>query len=106
MARPYMLNDFAMHAQRLSAKLPPDDWDSEAPRPLLLRQASGVFDVVWVSTLDDAENDQLTIDTLKFSKTPHEEMEVAAMSADKRPGWLKRAVRCICPCFVYGRNRR
>jgi len=106
MARPYMLNDFAMHAQRLSAKLPPDDWDSEAPRPLLLRQASGVFDVVWVSTLDDAENDQLTIDTLKFSKTPHEEMEVAAISSDKRPSYMKRALRCIRRCFVCGQNGR
>jgi hypothetical protein len=60
--RPLMLNDIAANAQRLSVSLPPDNWDVEVPRRLLVRQASGVFDLVSYSLVDDEQDDGLTVD--------------------------------------------
>jgi hypothetical protein len=57
---PYMLSDVVVHAQRISATLPPDGWDVETSKPRLECQPSGVFDIVSYSSLDDEE---LLVDT-------------------------------------------
>ena len=100
--RPYMLNDIAVHAQRLSAVLPPDDWDLEAPRSRLERQPSGVFDLVRRISQDDAEDEQLIGTTLKPRR--EEAKEVAKGAA--QPSWLQRVLRCICQCFDKHRDEK
>ncbi|KAF2824710.1 hypothetical protein CC86DRAFT_46108 [Ophiobolus disseminans] len=80
-ARPYMLNDLTIDAQRLSACLPPDGWDPDTPRQLFWRQASGVFDLVWVVPPKHVSNPQLTNDTSKPPAAPHEDIKDAGDAA-------------------------
>jgi hypothetical protein len=61
--RPYMLDDITVDVQRLSAALPPDDWDPTSHKPTrLVRQPSGVFDMVCYASSDDPEKPELTVD--------------------------------------------
>jgi len=52
-----MLHDIALEAQRLSAILPPDNWDHR--RPGLARLPSGVFELVSSSSTGETECDPL-----------------------------------------------
>jgi hypothetical protein len=83
--RPYMLSDIALHAQRISASLPPDDWGDETPAPRLERQPSGVFDIASYSTLRDTNS----ADCRSKRCRTQEDMEDT---------WLARMWRRMCGC--------
>jgi hypothetical protein len=104
--RPLMLDDIAVHAQRWSATLPPDDWDPELPRPLLNRQASGVFNLVSRFTRIDVHDAQLIVDTSKPSETLQEGTEIAVKSDDKCSAWPRRVLRYLYGCFGRRQNER
>jgi hypothetical protein len=80
--RPYMLNHFTVNAQRLSAILPPDDWDPKTHKPARIqRQPSGIFVLVSdVAHSETGEEDRLIPDTAKPSKCGQESAEDAAKS--------------------------
>jgi hypothetical protein len=99
LAHPLMLNDFAAGMQRLSATLPPDDWDGEAPIPLLKRQASGFFELVSYSTRDDAEDSQLMEEPVKPVTHGQNNAEADERAIEERPGWLMRVFRCLRWCL-------
>jgi hypothetical protein len=100
MERPYMLHDVAANAQRLSAILPPGDWGVEGPRRIV-RQPSGIFDIVARASQDNTESEQLILDTSKPPAKPPKN----ANSATK-PSCLKRVLRGICQCFSMQRRER
>jgi hypothetical protein len=103
--RPYMLNDIAVQAQRLSAALPPDDWDQETLTPRLEPQPSGVFNLVSGSTLDDdAKRTRLTINLPQPRRSHETNAEDVTRANDKRPGWLARICRWRCWCTSRRRN--
>lgn len=110
MARPYMLNDFVVDTQRLSACLPPDNWDPESPRPMLSRQPSGVFVLVWLYAPEYLECARLTIDVSKPPITPADNAKDATDTTksdhESRPGWLKRMIHFLCRYFRWNRIER
>jgi hypothetical protein len=104
--RPLMLSDIVANTQRLSAALPPDDWDLEVPRPLLERQPSGVFELVSWPTFDGAQIALLILDTLKPARTLQEEEKNAPYVAKPRPTWWQRLLRNVCQCLGKHQNER
>jgi hypothetical protein len=102
--RPYMLSDIAVQAQRLSAALPPDDWDQETLTPRLERQHSGVFSLVSGPTLDDdVKRARLIIDLPQPHRSHETNAEDSTSANDKRPGWLARI--CFWSCWCFGRRQ-
>lgn len=102
-SRPYMLSDMVMQAQRLSAALPPDDWDAETVRPGLIRQPSGIFDIICFPVPDEVEDDdhetegdQLIRAATTTSGAPQDDVEEV--------GWLKRIVHSIRQWLCGRRN--
>jgi hypothetical protein len=49
--RPVLLEDLAQNFQRLSASLPPDDWDEEPQNVYLRRQKSGILSLQGETTI-------------------------------------------------------
>lgn len=101
--RPYMLSDMVMQAQRLSAALTPDGWDAETVGPGLIRQPSGIFDIICLPVPDDAEDDnddtegdQLIRAATTTSGTPQNIVEGV--------GWLKRIVHSVRQWLCGRRN--
>lgn len=104
--RPLMLDVIAVHAQRWSATLPPDDWDPELPGPSLNRQASGVFSLVSRFTRIDAQDAQLIVDTSKPPRTLQEGTKITAKSDNKCSAWPRRVLRYLYGCFGRRQNER
>jgi hypothetical protein len=103
--RPHMLSDIVVHAQRLSAALPPDDWDLEAHRRRLERQPNGIFDLVSGSTLDgDAERAQLIVDHPQPLRSHGTNKEDVMRANDMPSGWWARLCHWWCWCFGRRRN--
>ncbi|KAL5116453.1 hypothetical protein ACEQ8H_005689 [Pleosporales sp. CAS-2024a] len=98
--RPYMLNDIAVEAQRLSAALPPDNWDPAIYKsPQLERQPSGVFEFVSGSVLGEAEDDRLVEAVAKHSAHEQERINNASISRRKCSSWSTRTRRWLCKWF-------
>jgi hypothetical protein len=60
---PYMLDDLTQNCQRLSARLPPDNWDPDLPAVRIKRQVSGIIRfVAWNNSATNflAERDYST----------------------------------------------
>lgn len=83
-----MLNDIVVQAQRLSAALPPDDWDMDAEQLGLIRQPSGVIHIVGLISRDDGGDRQLMYGATKPHNAPEDDVEDV--------GWMKRIYRTIC----------
>jgi hypothetical protein len=85
--RPYMLDDITVDVQRLSAALPPDNWDPETHKPLgLARQPSGVFQLVRWPSLNDEDDSKLTLLCAKPALQGENEATVVDSDA-KRTSW-------------------
>lgn len=90
--RPYMLNDIAVDAQRLSAVLPPDNWDPETHKPTRLeRQPSGVLDLVRCPSSDDAKGAKLTVNVSKPAVRDNGDTVSGATSKNKSSSWWASA---------------
>lgn len=94
-----MLHDIAANAQQISAVLPPNDWDLGAPKSRIVREPSGVFDLVYRNSEDDTDSEQLIIDESEPPESPPNNTEGAA-----KPSWLRRVFGCLCRCFC-GRRK-
>ncbi|KAH7082188.1 hypothetical protein FB567DRAFT_551170 [Paraphoma chrysanthemicola] len=102
--RPLMLNDIVANTQRLSAALPPDDWDVEGPGPLLDRQPSGIFELVGWPTFDGPQNALLMLDTLKPPSTVQNGETDAPHLAEERLAWWQRVLRGVFRCLNRHQN--
>jgi hypothetical protein len=94
MKRPYMLNDLAFDAQRLSAVLPPDNWDPNVYRPSRLeRQSSGVLEFVSAIPPGRAVHDWFIADTVKPSMADPEDAKTTIMSHNEHSSRWTRICR-------------
>ncbi|KAH8708562.1 hypothetical protein GQ44DRAFT_777079 [Phaeosphaeriaceae sp. PMI808] len=73
--RPYMLNDVARQAQRLSETMPPDEWNQDVPKPGAKQQAGSYVDLPAVA--------------------PHEDTLDAAKPDEERSVWWRHTFHCI-----------
>jgi hypothetical protein len=92
---PYMLDDLVANAQRLSARLPPDEWDPEALFFGLRRDETRAFDLVRVprTYFQLGRLTQKAVESSSHTRTAVGEVE---KGGEFRLGWLQRILKIIC----------
>jgi hypothetical protein len=92
---PYMLDDVVANAQRLSARLPPDEWDPEALFFGLKRDITGAFDLVRLPS-KHFQLRRLTQNVVESSSPTRTAVREVQKGGEGRLGWLERILKTIC----------
>jgi hypothetical protein len=92
---PYMLDDVVANAQRLSARLPPDEWDPEAWFFGLRRDTTGAFDLVRLPR-NHFQLHRLTQNVLESSSPTRTAVGEVEKGGEGRLGWLERILKTNC----------
>jgi hypothetical protein len=93
---PYMLDDIVANAQRISARLPPNEWEPDALFFGLRRDASGLLDLVRLPRMHFHLYDRLIHNVVKPSTLDQVPVARAGDGSEDRAGWLKRVAAGIC----------
>jgi hypothetical protein len=91
---PYMLDDIVANAQRLSTRLPPDEWDPEALFFGLRRDTTGAFDLVRVPR-KHYQLHRLTHNVLESSSPTRTAVGEIEKRGEGCLGWLERILKTI-----------
>lgn len=88
----FMLNELVANTQRISAALPPDAWDEEAPAPLLERCSDGGFVLVSKALEHNdvrAVEDWQEVRPISVTKGAIDDVPIPV-------GWLQRLIQWLC----------
>jgi hypothetical protein len=101
---PYMLDNLTADAQRISASLPPDDWNSNSVLFVLRRDVGGVVVMVSITRGHFSLCVRLNQGFLKPSPSTPGNAEIAGDPRSGMLGWLRRLIRTAVDAFVGARR--